>query len=238
MREEQVARGFWGTLTEKERAALTTTGRTHVFPRGAALCVEGELSTHLFILLGGWVKISSVSAEGREMLLALRGQGDFVGEMAGQLTGYRTATVRAADRVQSLITSNERFTVFLDAHPGAAQAYRTAMAEHQREAYEKQRSGALTSGAQRLARLLLDLANRHGTVSHAGVTIAFPLSQEELANLIGVSRATVTRALGDWRSRRLIRTHQLEVTIMDAVALRRIAGRLGWDNAQAGNGRQ
>jgi CRP-like cAMP-binding protein len=209
-----------------------------VFPRGAALCVEGELSTHLFVLLSGWVKILSVSNEGREMLLALRGQGDFAGEIAGEVTGYRTATMRAADRVQSLIISTERFTAFLDTHPGAAQAYRRAMAQLQREAYQKQRSGAMTSGSQRLARLLLDLAERHGNVSNGEVTIAFPLSQEELANLINVSRATVTRALGDWRARRLIRTHQLEVTILDGAALRRIAGRQNWDDGQSVNGRQ
>jgi CRP-like cAMP-binding protein len=57
------------------------------------------------------------------------------------------------------------------------------------------------------------------------LTTVLPLSQEELASLIGASRSTVTRALSNWRSRHMIRTHQRHITILDRAALRRVAGR-------------
>jgi CRP/FNR family transcriptional regulator, cyclic AMP receptor protein len=218
--------GFWGLLGEGDRAALMSAARSRVFPAGVMLCMEGEPTTHVFILLSGWVKVTTVTREGREVLEALRGDGDIIGEMAGQITGYRTATVRAIGTVRALIVGAEQLGDFLDAHQGAAHSYRQAMAERQQAAYEQQRGHAVLSGAQRLAGLLLDLAEQHdGERRNAGTT-PLPLSQEELASLIGASRSTVTRALHEWRSRRIIGTNQRHIEILDQTRLLRIADRL------------
>lgn len=216
--------GFWGLLGDGERASLMALSRPRTFSDSALLCMEGEPSTHVFVLLSGWVKIITVADDGREMLAALRGEGDFVGEIA-QVTGYRTATVQATGTVRALVVGAERFETFLDAHSGAARAYRHVMTEYQRAAHSSQRSMAISSGPRRLAVLLLDLAGRHGQRTDDGLRTALPLSQEELASLIGSSRSTVTRALSDWRSRRIISTHQRHITILDQPALRRISGR-------------
>jgi CRP-like cAMP-binding protein len=179
----------------------------------------------VFILVSGWVKVITVTRDGREMLEDLRGAGDVIGEIAGQVTGYRTATIRAAGTVQALIMSAEQFGEFLDARPGAAQAHRRVMAEGQQAAFEARRSHVLASGPQRLARFLLDLVARQGQAGDIAHGASLPLSQEEIASLIGASRSTVTRALHDWRSRRIIHTSQRRVTILDQERLRRIAGR-------------
>lgn len=216
--------GFWGLLDGADREALTAAGNTRSFQDGAILCMEGEPSNHLFILLAGWVKVITVTSEGREHLAALRGQGDIVGEIA-QVTGYRTATVRAAGTVRALVVGAEQFEVFLDSHAGAARAYRRIMTEYERTAHETQRSQAMSSGPRRLAGLLLDLTDQHGEQAGGGVTTGLSLSQEELASLIGSSRSTVTRALSNWRSRNMVSTHQRQITVLDQAALRRIAGR-------------
>jgi CRP/FNR family transcriptional regulator, cyclic AMP receptor protein len=216
--------GFWGLLGGREQEALRAAAKPRAFQDGAMLCMEGEPSTHLFILLSGWVKVITVSGEGRESVVALRGDGDIVGEVA-QVTGYRTATVRATGTVRTLIVAADQFGMFLDAHPNAARAYRRIMTEYERAAHESQRSQALSSGPRRLACLLLDLADQHGERINGGIATALPLSQEELASLIGSSRSTVTRALSDWRSRRVITTQQRHITILDQATLLRIAGR-------------
>jgi len=72
--------------------------------------------------------------------------------------------------------------------------------------------------------VLLDLAARYGSETGDEVHIAVPLSQEELASLAGTSRATVTRALSNWRRRGIIRTGQRDLTITDLGTLRKIAG--------------
>jgi CRP-like cAMP-binding protein len=216
---------FLGLLTAGDREALLAVGRPQAYKAGTALCMEGEPTTHVFILISGWVKVITVTHDGREMLAALRGSGDVIGEIAGQVTGYRTATIRAIGTVRALIVGTGQFGDFLDTHPSAARAHRRLMAEQQRIAHEAQRSHVLASGPQRLACLLLDLVTRHGGAGDNALTAPLPLSQEEMASLIGASRSTVTRALHNWRSRQIIRTGQRNITILDQARLLKIAGR-------------
>jgi len=217
--------GFWGLLGERDRTDFTSLARSRVFPPGVALCTEGEPTTHVFILLSGWVRVFTVTRDGRQVLEALRGGGDIVGEISGQVTGYRTATVQAIGTVRTLIVGGREFGEFLDAHPAAARAHRRAMAELQRAANEQQRNHALFSGPQRLAGLLLDLAERQDGAGEGAAAASLPLSQEDLASLISASRSTVTRALHAWRERRIIGTDSRRIVILDRGRLARIAGR-------------
>lgn len=216
--------GFWGLLTPNEQEVLSGLGRTSVFPAGATMCVEGEPTTHVFVLMTGWVKIFSTTNEGREIVLALRGDGDIVGEVSGVTTGHRNATVEAVDKVRALIVRHEAFSSFLDSSPGASRAYRRVVTQKWNDADTMLRSRAVTTGGQRLAGLLLDLAGRHGRGADGVIHLVMPLSQEELASLAGTSRATVTRALSNWRKRGFIRTGQRRVTIINLKGLRQVAG--------------
>jgi CRP-like cAMP-binding protein len=99
------------------------------------------------------------------------------------------------------------------------------MAERNRAANELQRAHALSSGARRLACLLLDLAELRARADRGLMTAPPLLSQEELASLIGASRSTVTRALRDWRKRHVIGADPRHLEIADQARLLRIAGR-------------
>jgi CRP-like cAMP-binding protein len=214
------AQGFWALLSDDERTALSGLGRPAVYPPGAVMCVEGDPATHVFVLVDGWVKIVGVTSDGHELTLALRGRGDTVGEMAGETTGYRTATVQAVGTVRALIVAYEKFRSFLDANDGADRAYRRMVTRRWNDAESMLRARSVTSGAQRLAGLLLELADWRDSEVRSAMT----LTQEELASLTGASRATVTRALSNWRQRGIIRTNQRDITITDLAALRKIAG--------------
>jgi CRP-like cAMP-binding protein len=211
------AQGFWPLLSDDERTVLADLGRTTVYPPGTVMCVEGDPNTHVFVLVDGWVKIVGVTSDGHELTLALRGRGDTVGEVAGETTGYRNATVQAVGTVRALVVPYERFSSFLDAHDGADRAYRRMVTRRWNDAESMLRARSVTSGAQRLAGLLLELADSE-------LQTAMTLTQEELASLTGASRATVTRALSNWRRRGIIRTGQRDITITDPGALRKIAG--------------
>ncbi len=216
--------GFWDLLTRDEQRALADLGRDAKYLPGETLCVEGDPSTHVFIVLDGWVKILSVTDDGRENVLALCGGGDIAGETAGVSTGYRNAGMQAIGTVHTLIVGYDRFSSFLDGHPGAGRAYRRIMTRRWSEAGLMLRRRAVTSGAQRLAGLLLDLAGRHGSRVGGAIEVTLPLSQEELASMAGTSRATVTRALSNWRKRGFIRTGQRRIMIIDPRGLRKVAG--------------
>ena len=211
------AQGFWPLLSDDERTVLAGLGRTTVYPPGTVMCVEGDPNTHVFVLVDGWVKIVGVTSDGHELTLALRGHGDTVGEVAGETTGHRNATVQAVGTVRALVVPYERFSSFLDSHDGADHAYRRMVTRRWNDAESMLRARSVTSGAQRLAGLLLELADSE-------LQTAMTLTQEELASLTGASRATVTRALSNWRRRGIIRTGQRDITITDLGALRKIAG--------------
>jgi CRP/FNR family transcriptional regulator, cyclic AMP receptor protein len=223
MQRAESGQGFWGLLTRSEQDGLSVLGRISVFPSGATMCVEGEPSTHVFVLVTGWVKVLAVTSDGHEQVLALRGQGDIVGEVAGATTGHRNATVKAIDTVRALIVRYDRFGSFLDTNPGADRAYRKVMTLRWNDTATMLRTRPFTTGAQRLASLLLELADRYGSPVDGVIDVAMPLSQEELASLAGASRATVTRALSNWRKRGFIRTGQRRITIIDLGGLRHVA---------------
>ena len=128
--------------------------------------------------------------------------------------------MQAVGTVRALIVAYEKFGAFLDAHAGADRAYRRMVTRRWNDAESMLRTRSVTSGAQRLAVLLLELADWRDSEARTPMT----LTQEELASLTGASRATVTRALANWRQRGIIRSGQRDITITDLGALRKIAG--------------
>jgi CRP/FNR family transcriptional regulator, cyclic AMP receptor protein len=190
-----------------------------------SMCGEGEPATHVFTLLAGWVKVQSITIDGHEQLLALRGHGDLVGEIAGETDGHRVATLRAVDQVRALIVSHDRFRSFLASHPEADRAYHRVLAQRWSDSDSELRRRSATSGGQRLAGVLLSLARHFGAVTAGGTELAVPLSQQELASLAGTSRATVTRAFATWRRRGIIAgTGRGPLVIRDERSLRQAAG--------------
>ena len=115
------------------------------------MCLEGDLATHVFILLTGWVKILSATKDGHEILLALRGDGDIVGDIAGETTGRRNATIQTIEIVEALIVRHNSFNSFLDGHPRAARIFRRVVTQKWNDTDATLRRRAETSGAQRLA---------------------------------------------------------------------------------------
>jgi len=216
--------GFWDLLTPDDQRVLRDLGSDRQYPPGATICVEGDPATHVFVLLQGWVKIIAVTDSGHEAILALRGEGDLVGEIAGEIGGRRTAAMRAIDGVHALLIAFDRFNSFLDTHPRASHAFRHMMTQRWNDAETMLRKRPFTSGAQRVAGLLLELAERHGSQAGDAIQIELPLSQEELASLAGTSRATVARALNNWRKRGFIRSGPRRITLVNVQGLRRAAG--------------
>ncbi len=216
--------GFWTLLSRGEQDTLSGLGMHRDYSPGATLCHEGDPATHVYVLLAGWVKILSATKDGHAIVLALRSAGDIVGEVAGETTGHRNATIQAVDAVRALIVRHDKFSSFLDSNHGADRAYRRVVTQKWNDTDTMLRRRAGTTGAQRLAGLLLDLAGRHGHGVDGARYLVMPLTQDELASLAGTSRATVTRAFGNWRKRGLIRTGQRRITIIDLKGLRQAAG--------------
>ncbi|GAA1862789.1 Crp/Fnr family transcriptional regulator [Actinomadura bangladeshensis] len=217
--------GFWDYLEEDERQALLLLGRKRTFDADSVLLHEDEPSSHVLILLQGWVKIACNDSEGREVILAIRGPGDILGEMEVMLADpRRSAMVKTLmNRLQALVVPATAFTRFLDDHPNAWRALYLVLAYRLREANRNAREFGRIGVRQALARLLLDLATRHGERSTDGLITVRLLSQDEISACIWASRDAVAHELVQLRNRNVLRTGRRSFTIIDMREIRRIA---------------
>jgi len=220
--ERPTARSFWNALADPEREALAAAGVEEVFRAGAVLCRAGEDTSQVMIIDSGWAKVS-VRDGGAEKILAVRGQGDVVGERAALTAGVRSATVTALDEVSAMVVPAERFAEFLRGHPRAAEVLERQVTERREEdrarLFPAERAGA----ERRLAWLLLDLAQRRGGYQHtAAAMFTLPMSQQELADWTGTSADAIGRFLRSWRDRGIVargeRSRRLTVIDLDGLA--------------------
>src|SRR5947207_2933827 len=111
---------FLPALSPEERDALRAPGMVRSFPRGAALFHERQTADRVLVLLEGCVKLSCLSDSGKEVVLAIRGPGDLLGELSAIDGEPRSATASALEPVQALSLAASDFQRFLEAHPRAA----------------------------------------------------------------------------------------------------------------------
>ena len=219
--ERPTARSFWNSLADPEREALAAAGVEEVFRPGAVLYRAGEDTSQVMVIDSGWVKVSiREGPEIAEKILAVRGQGDVVGERAALTTAVRSATVTALDEVSAMVVPAERFAEFLRGHPRAAEVLERQVTERREEDRMRLFPGDRAGAERRLAWLLLDLAQRRGGYQHTVFTL--PMSQTELADWAGTSADAVGRFLRSWRDRGIIargeRPRRLTVVDLDGLA--------------------
>jgi CRP-like cAMP-binding protein len=222
--ERPTARSFWNSLADPERDALAAAGVEEVFRPGAVLCRAGEDTSQVMIIDSGWVKVSiREGPEVAEKILAVRGQGDVVGERAALTTSVRSATVTALDEVSAMVVPAERFAEFLRGHPRAAEVLERQVTERREEDRRRLFPGDRAGAERRLAWLLLDLAQRRGGYQHTSAAVfTLPMSQQELADWAGTSADAVGRFLRSWRDRGIIarseRPRRLSIVDLDGLA--------------------
>jgi CRP-like cAMP-binding protein len=216
--------GFWAALDPGERNALRASGTWLQLPSGHVIFEQHEESDHVVVIWAGHAKVLSRS-DGREVVLALRGPGEIVGEMVNVGGGARSAAVVAIERVVALKVEGTRFAEFLRQHAHASKLLTQLLVERLREADEYRLVAGSFSLGQRLARLLLQLADRYGLPTESGgIRIAIPLSQKDLAAWVGGSHRTVAREIERWRERGIVSTGRRRIVILQTEVLKRIAG--------------
>jgi CRP-like cAMP-binding protein len=217
-------RGFLGALSPDDRAALRSVGVMRSFPRGSALFHERQEPDRVLVVLSGTVRLSVVSPEGREVILALRGPGDLLGELGVLDRRPRSATAVAATAVEALGLSAADFRAFLESRPKVALVILEMLSTRLRDADMKRVEFGAQDSMTRVAARILELSERFGDEQDGAVVIDLPISQEELAAWTGCSRDSVVKALQSMRSLGWIETERRKITVHDVESLRRRAG--------------
>jgi CRP/FNR family transcriptional regulator, cyclic AMP receptor protein len=203
--------------------ALRTHGVQRTFPRGQALFTEGDVGERVFMIEKGWVTLRTHGPDGEEMILALRGPGEVVGEMSAFDGAPRTATAVAVGEVRAIVAPARTISGVLERDVAAANEFAHILARRLRESDRQRLEYTVLDTLGRVARRLLDLAERFGKQTDEGIKVELPLSQEELASWCGASRESTVKALRTLREVGSITTGRRVVTVRDPEALRRHA---------------
>ena len=198
--------------TELQRFADMT--RERFYPRGSVILFENDPGDSLFVVRQGRVKVVLIGEDGREVILGVLGVSDHFGELSLIDDRPRSAHVIAMDDSHLLVLRREDFRKRVEASPAVAWALLSELSRRLRHADEKIGGLVLLDVPGRIARLLLDLADESG-----GSTIEKRLTHQTIAQMIGASRETVSRAMKEFQDAGLIRVERRRISIGDRDAL-------------------
>jgi CRP/FNR family cyclic AMP-dependent transcriptional regulator len=213
-----------GSLGETSLERLLKPGITRRWVAGEVLIREGDSSKFVVALLDGVVKATGLTLDGKEALLAIRVGGDIVGEFAALDERPRSCTITTCGAVIGRVIKQADFLVALRQDASLAQAVNRSILAKLRDSNERRVEFAGYDAPTRLARVLRELAVRYGDQAGNRVVLGWPLTQTELASLATVAEPTAQKALRLLRERGVITTGYRTFTIVDFVALDRIAG--------------
>ena len=218
-----MAQTFLEALTPEEVTDLRASGRERHYDANVALFHEGDDAGSVIVLLAGRAKLTVPNSSGREVIVAVRGPGDLLGELAALVEAPRSATVATIEPVDALIMSGSEFASFLERNSRVALVILRMVAERLLYADLQQAQFATHDVVGRVAHRLVELTERFGVETEEGIVLDVPLSQEELAGWTGSSRESVNKALQVLRSLHMIETGRRRFTVLDAEGLRRLA---------------
>lgn len=188
-------RGFQALLGAARWRQLRSLGTAHTYRRGSILLRQGEVSDHVLALSRGRVTVLGAESDGAQVLVAFRGPGDLVGEMAAS-SGARTATVQALDHCTAWHLANDTFQDFLRRHD-AQGLFADHLVSKLSETVTAQLQQAHSTPLQRLSRLLLEVLELADADQPDPARI--PLSQQAIAGALGLARSTVAEQIAALR---------------------------------------
>ncbi len=213
-------------LERSSMATLAHSLRTRRFRRGEVLFHQGDSGDALFILVAGAVKVVLPSEEGDEAILATLRPGDFLGELALLDGAERSATAVALEPTETLVLPRARFRELVGREPAIRDALLGAVAAELRRLTVQFGELHFLDLTGRLAARLAWLAEDQG-VRHVDGTIVLdaPLTQSDLAAMIGATRQSVNKLLGLFVDDGLLRVERDSIVILDQERLVRTSHR-------------
>ncbi len=196
-------------------SALDTIKFTGVYPKGSLLFVEGEQPRGVFILCSGRAKLTTSSTEGKVLIVKIAEPGEVLGVSATILGKAYEVSAETIEPAQLNFIKREDFLKFLNMEPEACMHTAQQLSEKYHAAQREIRSlGLSQTTAEKLAKLLLDWCDRGGEPTPKGLRLKVLLTHEEIAQMIGTTRETVTRLLSDLKRRKIIEVKGSTVMVM------------------------
>jgi len=207
------------SLSSATLASLDRLKCTMVYPKGAMLFVEGQAPRGLFVLCQGRVKLSVCASDGKTLILRIAEAGEVLGLGAAISGKPYEATGETQEPCQVNFISREGLACLMREHTELSLRVAEHLSETYHTACREIRALILPrSAAERFATLLLEWSVKAGDARHPG-RLTLALSQEEIAQMIGTSRETVTRLFADFKKKQLIQQNGSTVIIRNRPVL-------------------
>ena len=191
-----------------------------VFPKGAVLFVEGQSPRGVFMLCSGRVKLTTCSSDGKALITRIAEGGEVLGLGATVSGKPYMVTAETLNPCQVNFIKREDFLSFLKENGSACLRVAEHLSNNYHNAFEQIRSLGLShSASEKLAKLMLEWCAKGGKDTDKGTSLKLTLTHEEIAQIIGSSRETVTRLLGDFKTKQIIYVKGSTLMIRDKAAL-------------------
>ena len=182
-------------LSDRALERLAQDMRQHVVPAGELLFLQGDPGHTCHIIEQGKVRVFVLGEDGRELSVRILGPGEIIGEMALFDDQPRSASVEAMEETYTLELHHDVFIQYVRDHPSLALNLLSGLSERLRKVTTDAEELASLTVSERLMRRLQRLAEWAGAPTTGGTRITLPLTQEELATMVGTSRESINRAL-------------------------------------------
>ena len=210
---------LFSDLSEGDLVRFAEVTREREYPRNSVILFEDDPGDSLYIVSTGQVKVVLIGEDGREVILSVLNDGDFFGEMSLIDDEPRSAHVIAMKDSRLLVLRRDDFQQQINQHPSIAVKLLKVLVQRLRRADAKIGGLVLLDVNGRVAKLLLDLADEGG-----GPKITRKLTHHTIAQMIGSSRETVSRAMRELSDRGLVEVTRREITIKNREGLAALAG--------------
>ncbi len=202
--------------------SLQAIKHTSSYPSGALLFVEGQVPRGVYLLCRGRVKLTMASPEGKTLIMRIAEPGEVLGIHATVTGKPYELTAETLEPCQVNFIKSEDFTKFVRQNSDVFGRTVEQLSDYYRAACHRVRCMGLSRSApEKVARFLLEWAEK-GTESAKGIRINLNLTHEEIAQIVGVSRETVTRTLSSFKTKMFIAISGPSVLIRDKAGLEAI----------------
>jgi CRP/FNR family transcriptional regulator, cyclic AMP receptor protein len=218
------SRGFFCDLSRESIAAFNRIKHAAVFPEHAVVLVEGQSPWGIFILCQGRAKLSTTSRDGKTLIIRIAEAGEVLGLHAVITGGPYELTVETMQPCKLDFVGREDMLCFLREHADASLHATQHLARDCSDSYGVARTMGLShSVSERFARFLLETASDR-KVTNGRVRVRLAMTHEEISQLVGTSRETITRLLSEFRRNDLAELKGSMLIIHNHPALKNLVG--------------
>lgn len=205
---------LFASLTTEQLAEIADRLIIRNYQRGATIIHQDEPGSMLYIIVNGHVKITTVSSEGEELILALLTDNDFFGELSLLDGQPHSASATAMETTQVMTLNRDEFLEVIAKNPEMVNNILVVLSNRLRRTNTMFEDAVFLQLPARLSKRLLELGEQHGLKTDSGLEIELRLTQQDLANFLGASRVAINRLLRQLQDSGLISINRKHITIL------------------------